>query len=48
MTDTAPTVLRLHSKDNIVVALMPLAPGAPVAGGVAAAEAIPAGQAASI
>lgn len=44
MNDTAPTVLRLQSKDNIVVALMPLAPGAPVAGGVAAAEAIPAGH----
>lgn len=44
MIDTAPTVLRLHLNDNIVVALMPLAPGAPVTGGVAAAEAIPAGH----
>jgi altronate dehydratase len=44
MIDTAPTVLRLHPNDNIVVALMPLAPGAPVPGGVAAAEGIPAGH----
>ncbi|MBM3605317.1 MAG: altronate dehydratase [Alphaproteobacteria bacterium] len=44
MTDSSPTALRLHDSDNILVALLPLAPGAPVVAGVAASEAIPAGH----
>ncbi|SFD83138.1 UxaA family hydrolase [Roseivivax sediminis] len=41
---TGPVALHLHESDNIMVALVALAPGAEVAPGVAAAEAVPAGH----
>ena len=41
MNVTTPTALRLHERDNIMVALLPLAPGAPVTQGVAALGAGP-------
>nr|WP_246054934.1 altronate dehydratase family protein [Paracoccus gahaiensis] len=44
MTHPVPTAIHLHDRDNIMVALTPLAPGAPVAGDTVAAEAIPAGH----
>nr|WP_322630196.1 altronate dehydratase family protein [Paracoccus rhizosphaerae] len=40
----APLALRLHDRDNIMVALKPLAPGMALTGDVTAAEAIPAGH----
>ena len=39
-----PPVLRLHESDNVAVARVSLAPGAPVAEGVAAAQPVPAGH----
>lgn len=39
-----PLFLRLNESDNILVALSALAPGTPLAGGLIAAEAIPAGH----
>nr|WP_240768801.1 altronate dehydratase family protein [Paracoccus liaowanqingii] len=44
MTHRVPTAIHLHDRDNIMVALTPLAPGAPVAGDTVTAEAIPAGH----
>ncbi|KJZ32768.1 galactarate dehydratase, partial [Paracoccus sp. S4493] len=44
MTQAPPTAIRLHDRDNIMVALIALAPGAPLDAGCAATEAIPAGH----
>jgi altronate dehydratase len=41
---TTPTALCLHERDNIMVALLPLTPGAPLRAGITAAGAIPAGH----
>ncbi|WP_265500649.1 UxaA family hydrolase [Paracoccus beibuensis] len=40
----APTALRLHDHDNIIVALRPVTPGMTLTGDVTAAEAVPAGH----
>lgn len=44
MTDELHAALRLHTRDNIMVALQPLHAGTPVMAGVAAHEAIPSGH----
>lgn len=44
MTHPAPIAIHLHDRDNIMVALTALPPGAPVAGDVCASEAVPAGH----
>lgn len=44
MTQAPPTAIRLHDRDNIMVALIALTPGAPLDAGCAATEVIPAGH----